>query len=232
MPSLLEYLDAAGRSPFRDWFDALDPTAAAKVTTALARMEQGNFAHAKGVGEGVQEYRIDFGPGYRVYFGRDGGTLVILLGGGTKRRQQRDIQDARALLGRTTSIANDSLEEALALTRHFKETVAARVGRDPAFREALLREGIETLLAGDVGTGKAVLRDYINATMGFEALATATGISAKSLMRMFGPNGNPQAQNLFAVLGHLQKHANLRMELSAVRGRRTRKGAARAGPRA
>jgi DNA-binding phage protein len=108
----------------------------------------------------------------------------------------------------------------LALTRHFKETVAARIGRDPAFREALLREGIETLLAGDVETGKTILRDYINATMGFEALGAAAGIPAKSLMRMFGPNGNPQAQNIFAVLDHLQKDARVRMEVRAVPRRR------------
>lgn len=92
--SLLEYLDAHGDSPFRQWFEALDATAAAKVTTALTRIEQGNLSNAKGVGGGVTEYRIDFGPGYRVYFGRDGSILVILLGGGTKERQQRDIDDA------------------------------------------------------------------------------------------------------------------------------------------
>ena len=95
MLALYEYLAVDGRNPFRDWFDALEPTAAAKVTVALARMEQGNLSNAKGVREGVMEYRIDFGPGYRVYFGRDGGALVILLGGGTKRRQQRDIDDAK-----------------------------------------------------------------------------------------------------------------------------------------
>lgn len=96
MLTLHEYLEAGGRSPFRSWFDALDPTAAARITVALARIEQGNFSSAKSVGEGVLEYRIDFGPGYRVYFGRDGDVLVILLGGGTKRRQQRDIDDAKA----------------------------------------------------------------------------------------------------------------------------------------
>jgi putative addiction module killer protein len=95
MLSILEYLDPAGRSPFGDWFDELDATAAAKVSMALARMEQGNLSNAKSVGEGVLEYRIDFGPGYRVYFGRDGRTLLILLGGGTKQRQQRDIEAAR-----------------------------------------------------------------------------------------------------------------------------------------
>jgi putative addiction module killer protein len=95
MLELLTYLDAEGRSPFAAWFDDLDAAAAAKVTTALTRMGLGNLSNAKGVGEGLLEYKIDFGPGYRVYFGRDGERLVILLGGGTKKRQQRDIELAR-----------------------------------------------------------------------------------------------------------------------------------------
>ena len=86
-----EYLDPSGRSPFRRWFDDLDATAAAKVSTALYRLGQGIFSNVKGVGGGVFEYRIDFGPGYRVYFGKDGPMFVILLGGGTKKRQSRDI---------------------------------------------------------------------------------------------------------------------------------------------
>ena len=81
------------------------------------------------------------------------------------------------------------------MTRSFKETVQTRVLADRAFREALLRDGIETMLGGDVDTGKAILRDYINATVGFEKLGAATGTSPKSLMRMFGPRGNPQARN-------------------------------------
>jgi putative addiction module killer protein len=92
-----EYIDTLGRSPFARWFDGLNAHAAAKVATALARMEQGNLSNARGVGAGVSEYRIDFGPGYRVYFGKDGDTLIILLGGGTKKRQQRDIEAARDL---------------------------------------------------------------------------------------------------------------------------------------
>jgi len=95
MLELLTYLDAEGRGPFADWFDDLDAAAAAKVTTALTRMGLGNLSNVKGVGEGLLEYKIDFGPGYRVYFGRDGERLVILLGGGTKKRQQRDIELAR-----------------------------------------------------------------------------------------------------------------------------------------
>ncbi len=90
-----EFLDAGGTSPFGDWFDDLDAQAAAKVTVALTRIEQGNLSNVKTVGAGVLEYRIDWGPGYRLYFGRDGETLVILLCGGTKRRQQDDIATAQ-----------------------------------------------------------------------------------------------------------------------------------------
>jgi len=91
---ILQYLESTGRNPFAAWFDALDPQAAAKVAIAVARLEQGNFSNTKGVGHGVLESRIDFGPGYRVYFGRDGDTLIILLGGGTKKRQRQDIVTA------------------------------------------------------------------------------------------------------------------------------------------
>jgi len=95
MMDVREYLTSSGDSPFGAWFDDLDPQAAAKVTIALMRVEQGNLSNVKGVGSGVFEYRIDFGPGYRVYFGKDGETIVILLAGGTKKRQQRDIDDAQ-----------------------------------------------------------------------------------------------------------------------------------------
>jgi DNA-binding phage protein len=103
------------------------------------------------------------------------------------------------------------------LTRSFKETVRARVERDPAFRAVLLTEAVEQMLAGDVDTGKAVLRDYINATVGFEGLARATGTPSKSLMRMFGPKGNPRASNLFAVINQLQKASGVRLEVAAGR---------------
>ena len=92
--SVLEYLDPAESSPFTGWFQTLDAAAAAKVTTATRRLELGNFSNVKGVGAGVFEYRIDFRPGYRVYFGKDGKAVVILLGGGTKKRQDRDIATA------------------------------------------------------------------------------------------------------------------------------------------
>ncbi len=97
MIGIREYIDAEGRSRYAEWFHGLDGRAAAKVAIALVRMEQGNFSNVKGVGSGVFEYRIDFGPGYRIYFGKDGGKWAILLGGGTKRRQQRDIETAQEL---------------------------------------------------------------------------------------------------------------------------------------
>jgi putative addiction module killer protein len=91
-----EYLTTGGTSPYGKWFNRLNATAAAKVTIAVPRIAQGNLANAKSVGSGVQEYRVKFGPGYRIYFGRDGDRLVILLGGGTKNGQQDDIQEAQA----------------------------------------------------------------------------------------------------------------------------------------
>ena len=92
---ILQYLDPIGRNPFAVWFDGLDPHAAAKVTMAVARLELGNLSNSKSVGGGVLEYRIDFGPGYRLYFGRDGATIIILVGGGTKKRQRQDIATAQ-----------------------------------------------------------------------------------------------------------------------------------------
>ena len=97
MITIREYMDENSRSPYARWFNRLSAPAAAKVSTALVRMEQGNFSTSKGIGKGVFECRIDFGPGYRIYFGKDGDTLVILLGGGTKKRQQNDIMTAKIL---------------------------------------------------------------------------------------------------------------------------------------
>ena len=97
MVEIGEFVDAQGGNPFGRWVGQLGRYATARVATALYRMEMGNLSNAKGVGGRVLEYRIDFGPGYRIYFGRDGDTLMILLGGGTKVRQQRDIDAAVAM---------------------------------------------------------------------------------------------------------------------------------------
>lgn len=101
----------------------------------------------------------------------------------------------------------------MVLTRNFRDLMQRRIAADPGFGEALLREGIDALLSGDVDTGKAVLRDYIKATVGFEKLGEATGTQPKSLIRMFGPRGNPQARNLFSVIAQLQRQAGIELRV-------------------
>jgi DNA-binding phage protein len=104
----------------------------------------------------------------------------------------------------------------MALTRSFKDFIKTRIESDPEFRQALFQEAVQTLISGDPDTARAVLRDYINATIGFAALAKATGLPPKSLMRMFGPNGNPTAANLFAVIGALQKKTGVHLEVRVI----------------
>jgi DNA-binding phage protein len=104
----------------------------------------------------------------------------------------------------------------MALTRDFKTTVKGRVQRDPKFRKALLREALESAIAGDVDTGKSVLRDYVNATIGFPQLSAAVGIPPKSLMRMLAPAGNPTASNFFAIVALLQRREGVRLRVKSV----------------
>ncbi len=187
-----EYVAKDGSSPFADWFNSIDCHAAAKVNTYLTRIAHGNLSSLKPLKGALQEVVIDWGPGYRVYVGRDGNSWVILLGGGT------------------TGVIN------MPLTQSFKKTVQARAVKDRVFREGLLRESIECMLAGDIQTGKALLRDYINATTGFEKLARMTSKDSKSVMRMLSPAGNPTANNLFDILHVLQKTEGVHYELQAV----------------
>jgi putative addiction module killer protein len=91
-----EYETLEGRSPFGGWFDRLDAIAAARITTAVTRLQEGKISNVKPVGAGVSEYKVDFGPGYRIYFGQDGERLIILLCGGYKKAQQKDIERAKA----------------------------------------------------------------------------------------------------------------------------------------
>jgi DNA-binding phage protein len=103
----------------------------------------------------------------------------------------------------------------MALTRDFRETIRDRAQREPAFRRALLQEAIEQMLAGDIDTGKSMIRNYINATVGFPALAGTVATPAESLMRMFGPKGNPSAKNLFGVIAALQNREGIEFALKA-----------------
>jgi len=101
----------------------------------------------------------------------------------------------------------------MALTRHFRETVQVRAQSDARFRRALLEEAVNEILTGKLATGKALLRDYVNATLGFEKLSTEVGKSEKSLQRMLGPSGNPTAENLIAILVVLQEHESVQFKV-------------------
>ena len=102
------------------------------------------------------------------------------------------------------------------LTRQFTETIKARAHRDAAFRRELLSEGVETLLSGDIETGKAILRDYINATIGFGPLGKALDIDPKSLMRMLGPAGNPKTDNFVGIIKYLQRKEGVHLKVKAL----------------
>ena len=92
---IVEYLDAHGRSAYAKWFESLNAAAAAKAAAALYQLAAGNFSNVKGVGSGVLERKIDFGPGYRMYFAKERNTLVVLLGGSSNQRQQDAIAAAK-----------------------------------------------------------------------------------------------------------------------------------------
>jgi DNA-binding phage protein len=104
----------------------------------------------------------------------------------------------------------------MALSRDFRQTVQARAARDPAFREALFEEAVQTLLGGDIGAGRAAMRNYIHATVGFERLSAALGRPQKGLMRMFRASGNPTAENLLGVIGVLQAETGVHLDVRAV----------------
>ncbi len=103
----------------------------------------------------------------------------------------------------------------MALTREFKETIQARARRDPRYREALFTEALNAYLAGDAAIGKAILRDLVNATIGFEGLSEEVKKSSKSLHRMLAPNGNPSAENFFGIVAALQKRTRVRLKVTA-----------------
>ena len=112
------------------------------------------------------------------------------------------------------------------LTGSVRELIDGYIASDPAFREALIQEAIEAMLGGDVETGKTILGDYIKATQGFEKLGRAIGTPSKSLIRMFGPRGNPQARNLFGVIGYLQKRDGLVLRVTSGQKKRPARRAA------
>ena len=150
---VLEYIKEDGSNPYKKWFETLNAQAAAKVTVAKARLELGNTSSIKWF-DGIGEYRIDWGPGYRVYLVQDGKNLI------------------------------EETEITMAITRDYKNTINERVAKEPAFTAALLDEAITLFLNGEPEVARLVLRDLVNATVGFEDLALEVEKSSKSLHRM------------------------------------------------
>jgi putative addiction module killer protein len=216
MIELRGYIDGNGNKRFAGWLEGLDASAAAKVTIALTRMEQGNFSKVKGIGAGVYEYKIDCGPGYRILFRQGWGTGRDPFRGRYEETSEQGHSGRAGMLGRLQT-KKETGDPVMPLTHDFKETIRARAQRDSDFRQALLREAVECIINGDLETGKAVLRDYVNATVGFQDLEKRTHIPAKSLMRMLGPKGSPSAANLSTILTALQRTEGVYFELALKR---------------
>lgn len=200
-----EYIRPDGSSPYASWFNSLDAQAAAKVVTAKLRMELGNTSNVKWFA-GIGEYIIDWGPGYRIYLAKDGDNLICAVrrwheaptAGGHRTGES----PACGIQGEEGGGQGQAAQEvsAMGLTRDFKETVVARVERDPAFAKELLNEATTLLISGEAETARVILRDLVNATLGFEQLAKLTDVPSKSLHRMLSPKGNPSMDNLAAIL--------------------------------
>ena len=192
MIEVREYLDRSGRSPYADWFDRLASEAAAKVAVALVRVQQGNFSSVKGVGSGVYEYRIDFGPGFRIYFGKDGDQLVSSSAVEPKSASNVT-SNWQCLVGTITK--REKPQEALnAFNQRFqRNNPRARPTRSPFPPSPASRRPRQFSL-WRCRTGKLVLRDFINATVGFAKLGRATDRSAKSLNAQLGADRQPASQ--------------------------------------
>ena len=191
-------------------------------------MQQGNLSNVEWF-RGIGAYKIDFGAGWRIYLARDGIELIVLLGGGSKKGQQKDIdraivlwQDykrrkARSVQPATSHAKNGGRNDAMALTRDFKKTVVARVENDPEFAKALLDEAATLFLNGEPDTAKYILRDLVNATIGFEQLAQSVERPSKSVHRMLSPAGNPTMSNLAAIFAALKNAMKVELQAHAVR---------------
>jgi putative addiction module killer protein len=198
--------NARRKSPFGKWFEALS----VKIATAIKRMEQGKFSNSGSVGSGVWESKIDYGPGYRIYYGKDGEKIIILIADGTKKRQQQDIEKAKEHWLEFKKRKGMSLK--MSLTREFKDTIVKRAQEDPEFKYELLVSPINEMINGDLAVAKSLLRDYINANPQFDAVAKEMKKNTKSIQRMLGPNGNSTAENLTALIKAAQKLEGIKIE--------------------
>ena len=195
--TVVEYIQEDGSNPYREWFDGLDPQAAAKIAAAIVRLEIGNTSRLKRFDRPVR-WRHQERPNWRYTAGRE-----IVCG----------VQEAQSC-----SCKVQRLEVVdMALTRDFKTTVVERVQRDPAFAKALLDEAATLFLNGEPVTARLILRDLVNATVGFEGLAAETAKPAKSLHRMLSDKGNPSMDNIAAIFKVVRKNLGLAFEAHTVK---------------
>jgi putative addiction module killer protein len=196
-----EYVES-GRSPFAEWFCDLEKVTADRVNMYIRRLEAGNFGAAKPLKNGVFEVRMDFGPGYRVYYGRDGQTIIILLGGGSCAVEAIQTNKAKMIT-----------------TRPYSDTIIARIKREPKFARLLYASAINAILEGETAEGLSILRDLVNAEISFKELARQTGLGEKSLHRMLNHNGNPTARNLSVIIKSIAEDLGIkpRVEVAACR---------------
>jgi len=216
--TVVEYIRADGSNPYRVWFDSLHAQAAAKVATAVVRLELGNLSRVKWIGAiGEGSHRLGAGlpdlprPGRRQAH-RPARRWHQAAPADRHRAGENDVGRVQRTEGGSRKAARQGVN-AMALTRDFRETIVERVGRDPEFAKALLDEAATLFLNGEADSARLVLRDLVNATVGFEALAAETARPAKSLHRMLSRNGNPTMDNLAAILGVVRK--NLGVEIKA-----------------
>ena len=196
---------AAGeRTPFVSWYESLNNRAADRVAQALDKMRKGIASGLKSVGGGVFEYRVDFGPGYRIYIGRDGDYVLILLGG-----RVQATPTARHHRGQTALATPQAMETEGGLIMSgsrdfFEETVHPRLRNSAEFRQVWLLERVENLRTGDAATAKSMLTHYA-AAIGFDEAADAAGADPDALRRTLDPDGDAPDADVLAVIKALRE---------------------------
>jgi putative addiction module killer protein len=202
-----------GRSPYAEWHDALDSVTAERVDRYMLRLEQGNFGAARFLCDGVFELRLDFGPGYRVYFGREGAPSSFCWAAAANDGRTPTLPQ-RWNGGSDTNKQNNKM----ITTRSYHETIVARIKRDREFARLFYAGAVEMILEGETAGALSRLRDLVNAQISFKELARQTGLGEKSLHRMLGRNGNPTASNLAAILRSIAEdlHVKPRVEVAMV----------------
>lgn len=213
MLELVPVVDENGKSPYIDWLGSLDIPVRARITIAVLRLEHGVPSTAKSVGAGVSELRLFFGPGYRVYFAVVANKLLLLLAGGSKGRQDRDILAAQDLLRRYNQQAARGDEMITTVSHNEMITQDLKTNRD--FRRAFLAEAIISLVSGETATGKSALRLYVDATIGFNALGVALDEAPERLESALAQEGNPSAESFLRILATLQKTEGTQLRFQA-----------------